>query len=613
MTENYAHRKDASSLFGLFPLDMVPGHPMRNWRRTINLFGRAGFPRPDQYAFPLDTPGPLSAISENFRGRRGFERFGMNEENPIAQGMPSPQKWTGLLENDWILLPVLAVTFFLGLGNAPLFDLDEGAFSAATWEMLQRGDFITTYLNGAVRFDKPILIYWLQAASVASWGSVEWAYRLPSAVAATLWVLVVYRFAKPRLPAGGGLASALIMSLSLIVWIIGRTASADALLNLWLTLTLLDIYRYWERPEKRILDRIFLWMGLGFLTKGPVAVALPLGISAVFYASFRQWREWLSGAVHWRGGLILIGIAGPWYLLEYQAQGQAFIDGFFLKHNVGRFTQTMENHGGTIFYYLPMLLWMYLPFTGLLLVAFSRIRAMRSQPLDRFLWIWFGVVFAIFSFSSTQLPHYLLYGSVPLFLLMAKARSPLARHWLLLGPAAALLLVLPVLPEIVAVVAYFTKHPYTAAMLAPIRDLASTGYRVWTLAGALLAIFVLTRRNIAPWHTLLMLGLIQTLVMTQAALPLAGRLQQGPVVEAASFARKYPGVIVMWGINMPSFTIYREKITPRRPPREGDWVFTKKNKVDAFGPYRIQFQSGGVALISLESPATGTAPSEPNQ
>jgi 4-amino-4-deoxy-L-arabinose transferase-like glycosyltransferase len=537
----------------------------------------------------------------------------MGEENSTPENVDSRPEAPGFLENDWILLPVVALTFFLGLGHAPLFDLDEGAFSAATWEMLQRGDFITTYLNGALRFDKPILIYWFQAASVATFGSVEWAYRLPSAIAASFWVLAVYSFAKPRLPAGDGLASALIMSLSIIVWIIGRTASADALLNLWLTLTLLDIYRYWEHPDKRVLDRVFLWMGLGFLTKGPVAIVLPVGISVLFYASFRQWRDFLRGAFHWRGWLILIAVAGPWYFLEYQAQGQAFIDGFFLKHNVGRFTQTMENHGGSIFYYLPMLLWMYLPFTGMLVMAFRNIGEVRDRPLDRFLWIWFGVVFVIFSFSSTQLPHYLLYGSVPLFLLMAKVRRMLSRRWWILAPAAGLLLILPLLPEITAVVAYFTKHAYTSAMLAPIRSLASLDYRLWTLAGAAIALTLLMRQHLAPWRTLLLLGMVQTLVLTQAALPLAGSLQQGPVVEAARFAREAPGRVVMWGINMPSFTIYRGQITPRQRPQPGDWVFTKKNKADDFGPHEIKFQRGGIAIVELEAGATAPSHRGSNQ
>ena len=65
-----------------------------------------------------------------------------------------------------LTLFAVALSLFLLLGHAPLFDVDEGAFSEATLEMFQRGDFLSTYLNGEPRYDKPILIYWLQAASV---------------------------------------------------------------------------------------------------------------------------------------------------------------------------------------------------------------------------------------------------------------------------------------------------------------------------------------------------------------------------------------------------------------------------------------------------------------
>ena len=62
-------------------------------------------------------------------------------------------------------------SFLLCLGGAPLFDVDEGAFSEATREMFERGDFLFTYLNGAPRFDKPIFIYWLQAIGYLIFGA----------------------------------------------------------------------------------------------------------------------------------------------------------------------------------------------------------------------------------------------------------------------------------------------------------------------------------------------------------------------------------------------------------------------------------------------------------
>src|ERR671930_885747 len=89
-------------------------------------------------------------------------------------------------------LAALAVvtSFFWLLGAAPLFDVDEGAFSQATLEMFERGDFLSTYLNGEPRYDKPIPVYWLQAAGVPLPGPTEWAFPLPSALRATLWAWV---------------------------------------------------------------------------------------------------------------------------------------------------------------------------------------------------------------------------------------------------------------------------------------------------------------------------------------------------------------------------------------------------------------------------------------
>ena len=49
-----------------------------------------------------------------------------------------------------ILLAGLAVlvflSFFAGIGSGPLFDVDEGAFSEATREMLVSKNYLTTYL-----------------------------------------------------------------------------------------------------------------------------------------------------------------------------------------------------------------------------------------------------------------------------------------------------------------------------------------------------------------------------------------------------------------------------------------------------------------------------------
>lgn len=201
---------------------------------------------------------------------------------------------THILVSPWFLLLVVWLAFFWQLGAVPLYDLDEGAFTEATREMLASGNFITPHRDGEPRYDKPVLIYWLQAASVSALGWSEFALRLPSAMAASLWVLAVWWFVRARLDAATATIAGLVMALGLQVAIIGKAAVADALLNLFIALAFFEIYRWRLQPRRATLLRAYLWLGLGFLTKGPVAVFFPFVVSLLYFGSLREWRAWRS-------------------------------------------------------------------------------------------------------------------------------------------------------------------------------------------------------------------------------------------------------------------------------------------------------------------------------
>ena len=125
----------------------------------------------------------------------GVETRGQIPPRPMTNSFPELGFWP---RKGPIFLVVLAIglAFFQNLGNAPLFDRDEGAFSEATREMVESGNYVSTTLNGEPRYDKPILTYYAQAVGVALLGWTEWGLRLHSALAACLWVLVVWGFAR---------------------------------------------------------------------------------------------------------------------------------------------------------------------------------------------------------------------------------------------------------------------------------------------------------------------------------------------------------------------------------------------------------------------------------
>ena len=64
-----------------------------------------------------------------------------------------------------LLLVIASLAILAGLGNGTFWEPDEPRFAEATRQMFARDDFLTPYLNGAPRFEKPILFYWAQAAA----------------------------------------------------------------------------------------------------------------------------------------------------------------------------------------------------------------------------------------------------------------------------------------------------------------------------------------------------------------------------------------------------------------------------------------------------------------
>lgn len=496
----------------------------------------------------------------------------------------------------WIVL-LLAAGFFLNLWGPALFDLDEGAFSAATMEMLLRQDFITTYLNGIQRFDKPILIYWLQALSTGIFGTDEFFYRLPSAIAASIWAVSLYRFARPRLGEAEARAAFIFLVSAVGVSVIGRAATADALLNLWVALACMDGYRAAVEKDSKAGLRAYLWIGLGLLTKGPVGAAVPFATLTLFALAMRDGSTWLRVAIKPLGWLIAGAIALPWYIAEYMDQGQLFIDGFFLTHNLGRFTQTMESHGGTLFYYIPGILLVTLPFAVWLVRSLASIRDVGKNSLTTWCWSWFGFVFVLFSLSSTQLPHYVLYGSTPLFLLMSQYLSKVPLRASLL-PA----LVLPILFLIVPLIAPGLVDPtddiYVSEMLTDGVERLGASYWLILILG-ILAILCIAIRAKSHLSAILGTGLVHLIILSLAIVPAVAQIQQAPVKEAALLARLLDEPVIMWRTDMPSFSTYSRRITTRDEPNSGDLVFTRVGRIDLQQVDEILLRNGGILLVRM--------------
>jgi 4-amino-4-deoxy-L-arabinose transferase-like glycosyltransferase len=342
------------------------------------------------------------------------------------------------------LLALLAgLLLFVGLGATALTDRDEGSNAEAAREMLERGSRIIPTLNYAPRFAKPALVYWLMAGLYATIGIGEVAARLPSAVAVTLLVGLVYAFARWALGAPAALRAALILLLSLEVAALGRMALTDATLMLWTTAAAFAFFRAHagDPPRGRWYLAMGVALGFGMLTKGPVGLLIPLMGIVPFLLVAGGWRRlWGEARLGW---VIALGVlvAAPWYAAMLWQHGSEYAEGARAQ-TLERVFRTVTGPGGTVLFYVPVMLVGFFPWSaflpGAVVRTLRRPRARatggRAEAVAVFAAVWIVSGIAAFSLFQSRLPHYVapLFPAAALLLTITwPARVPAATRGLL--------------------------------------------------------------------------------------------------------------------------------------------------------------------------------------
>ncbi|ATX80116.1 4-amino-4-deoxy-L-arabinose transferase [Mariprofundus aestuarium] len=331
----------------------------------------------------------------------------------------------------WLLL-ICAVNFFAFLGGHTLWDVDEPNNAVCASEMWLDGNWWVPMFNGDYRFDKPILIYWLMIPLNALFGVNEWTARLPSAMAMTSLVVVVWFMSRRLITAAGfhvrkieheiiPLMAAGFFATALHISVIARAAVPDPLLMLSLGFTLPALLIvYLEQKQNpaagmpKLLIAAYVAIGLGILAKGPVAGLMPLLIMASFLTLMNDWKNWHLFRP-FKGVAVALLVAAPWYLAVGVLTDGVWLEGFIFRHNIERFTDPLQGHKGFPGLYVFTVLLGWFPWSGLLaaMIAFGtwRIEALRRDPVRLFMLCWIGVYILFFSIARTQLPNYVL----PLF------------------------------------------------------------------------------------------------------------------------------------------------------------------------------------------------------
>jgi 4-amino-4-deoxy-L-arabinose transferase-like glycosyltransferase len=498
-----------------------------------------------------------------------------------------------------ILLLIIFLSFFAHLGNLPLFDADEGAYSEVTREMLANKDFTSALLNDIPFSHKPPLFFWAQAASIKILGLNEFGLRLPSAMAALLWAASIFLFTRRYFDTRSAWYATLFMASSFLVTIIGRAATPEAMINLFLTLTLLNIYRFYHTGNKRRIYWAFMFAALGVLTKGSIAMLIPVAVSFAFFILKKKWKDFFQLLFN-PVGLIVFGlIVIPWFLAEFMLYGEAFLSDLFLLQNAGTYNFNFIGSSLPYYSYPALLLIGLLPNTGFFIKALSQIGKLISDDLIKFMVIWFLIAILFLPLSQPKSPFSIVYSFPPLFIIMARV-SESFRHsfnlfiWPLLFTAFFCLV-----PDLAPYIMGSINSDFARIAVAEGLVYFDAYYRI-TLGAILLLLTTLPFINPAPAATkYAIVGLLFVSMINFLVLPVLGNTLQQPIKSAALLAKKENLKVVTWRDHPPSFNLYAEMLTEQRAPKSGDIILTKTVYWGNNIRYETLYEKHGIILARI--------------
>lgn len=328
--------------------------------------------------------------------------------------------WLGIA-----LILLYLLLYIFPLGSRPLAIPDETRYAEIPREMLASGDWVTPRLNNLRYFEKPPLGYWANAISLSVFGETPFAVRLSSALAAGLTSLLIYFFSVKIVgDRRTALLAAFIHLTFFEVYIIGTFSVLDNLLTLFLSAGIISFYLALQEERKKIAWAYWsasgITLGLAFLTKGFLALAIPVVVMVPWLIWQGYWRPLLVQG--WYVVLVAVFVALPWGLLIHFQQSD-FWHYFFWVEHIKRFTAENAQHKAPFYYFLVVLPVVAFPWFSLIPAAMKGLASVKKSVKNKkrlgFLWLWLLLPFLFFSLSSGKLVTYILPCFAPLAILMA--------------------------------------------------------------------------------------------------------------------------------------------------------------------------------------------------
>ena len=311
------------------------------------------------------------------------------------------------------LLVAAIPVFFLCLGANAIWDANEAFYVETPRQMVLSGDYINPSFNDLPRFNKPVLSYWIVALLYHAFGISVAVERLGIALGAMGIVLATFVIGRAWRSTQTGILAALIVAVAPRVVMISRRIFIDVWITCFMALALACFVLAERQPARRRLWLAFMYVaiGLGVMTKGPIALVLPAMVCGLWLLLERRLGD-IRRLMLIPGLLIVLAIVLPREIVVYAEHGWSRIHDFWITENFGRYTSEMVPGERGVLFYLPVLFGDLFPWAPLLVLVSpwsgrSGDETRATAGIHRLLWLWVVTIVVFFAFSQSKQDLYI--------------------------------------------------------------------------------------------------------------------------------------------------------------------------------------------------------------
>ncbi|TGL65774.1 ArnT family glycosyltransferase [Leptospira sarikeiensis] len=328
--------------------------------------------------------------------------------------------------STWFLLAIAILPLFLTF-PLDVIDIDSSQYAEIGREMTDSGNWLFIRDNGRRYLDKPILTFWKISSSFTLFGQNNYAFRLPAILMtlASLWgIFTITRLYSGNIKRAWIAVFLYALSPGLYAMVV------DPKIDVYVTPYIILVFAFYYLGTKKnsaYYYAMYLAMGLGFITKGPIAVVIPgIGIGGDILFR-RDWKR-LLGMKIFPGGILAIlppllwsiplysefNTYGPYFFLWVQSFGRFYVKMYDQKFNPLFFYSNFSWAFGI--FILPLLLFIGTSLSKFFkekgFGVFASIRKNEWKEKDFVPAFWLFLFLFLISFSKYQLPQY-IYWCLP--------------------------------------------------------------------------------------------------------------------------------------------------------------------------------------------------------